>query len=164
MYKKLNTKIAKIITKFFSWYAHTFHKKEEVEYYDPVYWYNYKPIIKEAIKPISVCLCITKKEYGYPTGLYGLEWKDKLRSPRFEQEPYFAFNFLKWQIKFIWTTDKDSHKNIDYIYWETILDIAAYNKSVMDAVKSNTWQILNIENYKWIDENLKTLGYLNKLF
>lgn len=163
MYKKLNTKIAKIVTKFFSWYANTFHKKE-VEYYDPVYWYNYKPIIKESIKPIPVYLYICKREYESRIGLNGLEWKDKFRSPRFEREPYFAFNFLKWQIRLIWTTNKDSHKNFDHIYWETILDIAAYNKPVMAAVKSNTWQILNKETNTWIDQNLETLGYLNKLF
>lgn len=157
MYKKLSTKMAARISKFFSWYAHKFHNKHGMYVcYDPVYWYNKDSSVRQHIKPIPVYLYIGKASYERDNvycELRGLQWKDKYDSPRHEENPLFVLKFFRLKMQLEWTTN-DCLK--DVIYWETILDIVYYGKTMREAIDSNTWD--DLHNKK---TNLETLGYFH---
>lgn len=87
-------------------------------------------------------LPINIKHYNkiFDIRLSGLGWKDKYDSPRHEWDPYLSFTlFRKWQIVFIWnfrphfSRKVKEYSSISVMTWETILDMANYNKSVTDA-------------------------------
>lgn len=83
--------------------------------------------------------------YGLPDKwielyIYDVTWKDKYNSPRFEFTPQINLNlFKKYQLLLTFQTSDD------YLYWETILDIIYYNKSLKEAVDRNTWETCNKE-------------------
>ena len=82
--------------------------------------------------------------------IYDVIWKDKYNSPSFEFTPQINLDlFKKYQLLLTFQT-----KN-DYIYWETILDIIYYNKSLKEAIDTNTW-----ENYNKEKINAFTKGFL----
>lgn len=160
MYKKLSPKTAARISKFFSWYAHKFHNKHGMYVYDdPMYYYNRDSKVYSSIKPIPIYLYIGKAYYEKVGSVYcklrGLMWKDKFDSPRHEENPQFIIKFLWWKLQLEWTT-RDFLA--DTIFWETILDVVYYGKSIKDAIKSNTWN----DNNKPV--NLETLGYFSNPF
>ena len=82
-----------------------------------------------------------------------LGWKDKYDSPRHEENPLFVLKFFRWKMQLEWTTNDCLS---DVIYWETILDVVYYGKSMRDAIDSNTWD--DLHNKK---TNLETLGYFH---
>lgn len=96
---------------------------------------------------------------GLPYGLpdkwlelysYDVTWKDKYNSPRFEFTPQINLNlFKKYQLLLTFQTSDD------YLYWETILDIIYYNKSLKEAIDINTWETYNKEKI-----NAFTKGFL----
>lgn len=160
MYKKLSPKTAARISKFFSWYAHKFHNKHGMYvYYDPMYYYNRDSKVYSSIKPIPIYLYIGKAYYEKVGSVYcklrGLMWKDKYNSPRHEENPQFIIKFLWWKLQLEWTT-RDFLA--DTIFWETILDVVYYGKSIKDAIKSNTW------NANDKPANLETIGYFSNPF
>lgn len=160
---KLPNKIRIIINKILSIYCKYFHKNYE-EFYDPTYYYNMKPIIKESIKEIPVYLNIkNSSEYQVSYSkvyieLDGLQWKDKFRSPRHEYNPHLTIKFFNKIFELEWTTKDFLY---DTTYWETVLDIAVYNRTVLEAVNLNTWDAT--ENNPQ-ETNLKTMGYLKNMF
>lgn len=83
--------------------------------------------------------------YGLPDKwielyIYDVTWKDKYNSPRFEFTPQINLNlFKKYQLLLTFQTSDD------YLYWETILDIIYYNKSLKEAIDINTWETCNKE-------------------
>lgn len=83
--------------------------------------------------------------YGLPDKwielyIYDVTWKDKYNSPRFEFTPQINLNlFKKYQLLLTFQTSDD------YLYWETILDIIYYNKSLKEAIDENTWENCNKE-------------------
>lgn len=93
--------------------------------------------------------------YGIPDKwielyIYDVTWKDKYNSPRFEFTPQINLNlFKKYQLLLTFQTSDD------YLYWETILDIIYYNKSLKEAVDRNTWETCNKEKI-----NAFTRGFL----
>lgn len=93
--------------------------------------------------------------YGLPDKwielyIYDVTWKDKYNSPRFEFTPQINLNlFKKYQLLLTFQTSDD------YLYWETILDIIYYNKSLKEAVDRNTWETCNKEKI-----NAFTRGFL----
>ena len=93
--------------------------------------------------------------YGLPDKwielyIYDVTWKDKYNSPRFEFTPQINLNlFKKYQLLLTFQT------NDDYLYWETILDIIYYNKSLKEAIDINTWENCNKEKI-----NAFTKGFL----
>lgn len=93
--------------------------------------------------------------YGLPDKwielyIYDVSWKDKYNSPSFEFTPQINLNlFKKYQLLLTFQTRND------YIYWETILDIIYYNKSLKEAIDTNTWENCNKEKI-----NAFTKGFL----
>lgn len=93
--------------------------------------------------------------YGLPDKwielyIYDVTWKDKYNSPSFEFTPQINLNlFKKYQLLLTFQTSGD------YLYWETILDIIYYNKSLKEAVDRNTWENCNKEKI-----NAFTKGFL----
>lgn len=93
--------------------------------------------------------------YGLPDKwielyIYDVTWKDKYNSPRFEFTPQINLDlFKKYQLLLTFQTSDD------YIYWETILDIIYYNKSLKEAIDINTWETCNKEKI-----NAFTKGFL----
>lgn len=93
--------------------------------------------------------------YGLPDKwielyIYDVTWKDKYNSPRFEFTPQINLNlFKKYQLLLTFQTSDD------YLYWETILDIIYYNKSLKEAIDINTWETCNKEKI-----NAFTKGFL----
>ena len=93
--------------------------------------------------------------YGLPDKwielyIYDVTWKDKYNSPSFEFTPQINLNlFKKYQLLLTFQTSGD------YLYWETILDIIYYNKSLKEAVDRNTWGNCNKEKI-----NAFTKGFL----
>ena len=93
--------------------------------------------------------------YGLPDKwielyIYDVIWKDKYNSPRFEFTPQINLNlFKKYQLLLTFQTSDD------YLYWETILDIIYYNKSLKEAIDINTWETCNKEKI-----NAFTKGFL----
>ena len=93
--------------------------------------------------------------YGIPDKwielyIYDVTWKDKYNSPSFEFTPQINLNlFKKYQLLLTFQT------NDDYLYWETILDIIYYNKSLKEAIDGNTWENCNKEKI-----NAFTKGFL----
>ena len=81
--------------------------------------------------------------YGLPDKwielyIYDVTWKDKYNSPSFEFNPQINLNlFKKYQLLLTFQTSDD------YLYWETILDIIYYNKSLKEAIDINTWETCN---------------------
>ena len=81
---------------------------------------------------------------------YDVTWKDKYDSPRFEFEPQINLElFKKYQLLLTFKTSNDD------VYWETILDIVYYNKSLKEAIARNTW-----ENYNKEGTDAFTLNFL----
>lgn len=78
----------------------------------------------------------------------GLGWKDKWNSPRFEYPPNILFKLFNFEIRLIWSWGDDFK---DSVYWETLLDLCVYNKTLEDAITYNTWTG---------DKNVKTLKML----
>jgi len=86
---------------------------------------------------------------GLPMGLpnkwielhcYDVTWKDKYDSPRFEFEPQINLElFKKYQLLLTFKTSNND------VYWETILDMVYYNKSLKEAIARNTWENYNKE-------------------
>jgi len=71
---------------------------------------------------------------------YDVTWKDKYDSPRFEFEPQINLElFKKYQLLLTFKTSNDD------VYWETILDMVYYNKSLKEAIARNTWENYNKE-------------------
>ena len=93
--------------------------------------------------------------YGLPDKwielyIYDVTWKDKYNSPRFEFAPQINLDlFKKYQLLLTFQTSDDD------IYWETILDIIYYNKSLKEAIDTNTWENCNKEKI-----NAFTKGFL----
>ena len=93
--------------------------------------------------------------YGLPDKwielyIYDVTWKDKYNSPRFEFAPQINLDlFKKYQLLLTFQTSDDD------IYWQTILDIIYYNKSLKEAINKNTW-----ENYNKEKINAFTKGFL----
>lgn len=93
--------------------------------------------------------------YGIPDKwielyIYDVTWKDKYNSPSFEFTPQINLNlFKKYQLLLTFQTSDD------YLYWETILDIIYYNKSLKEAIDINTWENCNKEKI-----NAFTKGFL----
>lgn len=93
--------------------------------------------------------------YGLPDKwielyIYDVTWKDKYNSPRLEFTPQINLNlFKKYQLLLTFQTSDD------YLYWETILDIIYYNKSLKEAIDINTWETCNKEKI-----NAFTKGFL----
>ena len=82
--------------------------------------------------------------------IYDVIWKDKYNSPSLEFTPQINLDlFKKYQLLLTFQTRND------YIYWETILDIIYYNKSLKEAIDTNTW-----ENYNKEKINAFTKGFL----
>lgn len=76
--------------------------------------------------------------YGYPIYItwYGLGWKDKFNSPRYEWSPSFQIYFFKWQFCIFWEApDGDSDKYYEMILWY----INYCNKNVEKAEKDWSW-------------------------
>ena len=96
---------------------------------------------------------------GLPFGLpnkwielhsYDVTWKDKYDSPRFEFVPQINLElFKKYQLLLTFQTNNND------VYWETILDIIYYNKSLKEAINRNTWENCNKEKI-----NAFTKGFL----
>lgn len=93
--------------------------------------------------------------YGLPDKwielyIYDVSWKDKYNSPSLEFTPQINLDlFKKYQLLLTFQT------NHDYVYWETILDIIYYNKSLKEAIDTNTWENCNKEKI-----NAFTKGFL----
>ena len=93
--------------------------------------------------------------YGLPDKwielyIYDVTWKDKYNSPRFEFAPQINLDlFKKDQLLLTFQTSDDD------IYWETILDIIYYNKSLKEAIDRNTWETCSKEKI-----NAFTKGFL----
>ena len=93
--------------------------------------------------------------YGLPDKwielyIYDVSWKDKYNSPSLEFTPQINLDlFKKYQLLLTFQTSDD------YIYWETILDIIYYNKSLKEAIDTNTWENCNKEKI-----NAFTKGFL----
>lgn len=81
---------------------------------------------------------------------YDVTWKDKYDSPRFEFTPQINLElFKKYQLLLTFQTNNND------VYWETILDIIYYNKSLKEAINKNTWENCNKEKI-----NAFTKGFL----
>lgn len=93
--------------------------------------------------------------YGLPDKwielyIYDVSWKDKYNSPSLEFTPQINLDlFKKYQLLLTFQTSDDC------IYWETILDIIYYNKSLKEAIDTNTWENCNKEKI-----NAFTKGFL----
>ena len=81
---------------------------------------------------------------------YDVTWKDKYDSPRFEFTPQINLElFKKYQLLLTFQTNNND------VYWETILDIIYYNKSLKEAIDRNTWETCSKEKI-----NAFTKGFL----
>ena len=81
---------------------------------------------------------------------YDVTWKDKYDSPRFEFTPQINLElFKKYQLLLTFQTNNND------VYWETILDIIYYNKSLKEAINRNTWETCSKEKI-----NAFTKGFL----
>ena len=82
--------------------------------------------------------------YGWPFMVvsYGLGWKDKYDSPRFEWSPSFQIYFFRWQFC-VWLVAPD--KNND-AYWEMVLWYLHYSNKDIEKAK---------ETWGWVDYNTK---------
>lgn len=89
--------------------------------------------------------------YGWPISIvrYGLGWKDKFNSPRFEWSPSFQIYFLSWQFCIWWTAPVENEDG----YWEMILWYLKYSdKNIKKA--EETWG--------WVDCDTKKSTWNNK--
>ena len=92
--------------------------------------------------------------YGWPIYItwYGLGWKDKFDSPRYEWSPSFQIYFFKWQFCIFWEApDGNSDK-----YYEQILWYLNYSNKNIEVAK-NTWGWVDFKTKKstWNDEYLE---------
>ena len=97
---------------------------------------------------------------GLPCGLpnkwielhsYDVTWKDKYDSPRFEFTPQINLElFKKYQLLLTFQTNNND------VYWETILDIIYYNKSLKEAIDRNTWETCSKEKINAFTEGFLT--------
>lgn len=86
---------------------------------------------------------------------YDVTWKDKYNSPRFEFVPQINLElFKKWQLLLTFQTANND------VYWETILDIIYYNRSLQQAIKRNTWEQCYNKKELTKDVNAFTMGFL----
>lgn len=83
-------------------------------------------------------------DYGWPITYinYGLGWKDKFESPRFEWTPSFQIYFFGLQFCIWWIAPVDD----DDLYWEMVLWYINYCKKDLNKAKK-TWG--------WVDYNTK---------
>jgi len=92
-------------------------------------------------------------QIGWPISIsyYGLGWKDKWETPRFEWPPSFQIYFFKWQFCIFWNAPNGDNDN----YYEQILWYMHYsNKNISEA--KNTWKWVNYNTKKstWDDSYL----------
>lgn len=135
-------------------------------YKNPLYyWWKVRKIFKKPPlhvhigKYTYILLCDWIKSPKIQLAFNGLGWKDKYDSPRYEYFPNILFKFFNWEIRIFWSWQyqcdegiiMDSQYVSDDAYWETILDMVVYNKTLNEAMDRNTWQN-NI--------NVKTMGML----
>lgn len=82
--------------------------------------------------------------YGWPISVtwYGLGWKDKYETPRYEWQPSFQIYFFKWQFCIFWNAPDDDND----LYYEMILWYLYYSKK--DIKKAE-------ETWNWIDNDTK---------
>lgn len=80
--------------------------------------------------------------YGWPFALvyYGLGWKDKFESPRYEWQPSFQIYFFKWQFCIFWDAPYESN----HTYYEMILWYLKYSNKDIYKAKS-TWGWINVD-------------------
>jgi hypothetical protein len=78
--------------------------------------------------------------YGWPIMIvkYGLGWKDKYNSPRYEWSPSFQIWFFRWQFCIWWISPvKDGDR-----YWEMVLWYLKYSNKDIEKAK---------ETWGWVD-------------
>jgi len=76
--------------------------------------------------------------YGWPMAVvrYGLGWKDKYGTPRFEWSPSFQIWFFGWQFCSWWVASVDDED----LYWEMVLWYLYYSdKDIKKARKTWEW-------------------------
>jgi len=89
--------------------------------------------------------------YGWPIKIvsYGLGWKDKFGSPRFEWSPSFQIYFFNWQFCMWWVSPTKDHNN----YWEMVLWYLNYaNQDIHEARETWGWINHDTKLSTW-DEN-----------
>lgn len=92
-------------------------------------------------------------EIGSPIKIvkYGLGWKDKFGTPRFEWTPSFQILFFNWQFCIHWTSPDDDND----LYYEMILWYINYaNKDINEAEKTWDWVNYETKESTWNKEYL----------
>lgn len=85
---------------------------------------------------------------------WDVTWTEKeYQNIRLDFSPYIELTLFK---RFSWKLTFKVPE--DYVYWETIIEIVYYNKSIKEAIQDNTWKKYpkGIEQ----DINVFTLNYL----
>jgi len=93
--------------------------------------------------------------YGWPIYItwYGLGWKDKFGTPRYEWSPSFQIYFFYWQFCIFWNApDNDNDK-----YYEMLLWYLNYsNKDILIAKETWGWINYNTKQSTWNNNYLIT--------
>jgi hypothetical protein len=88
--------------------------------------------------------------YGSPIWItwYGLGWKDKYNSPRYEWSPSFQIYFFNWQFCIFWNAPNDNNDT----YYEMVLWYLYYSdKNIVKAEKN--WGWINMDGESTWDKN-----------
>lgn len=101
-------------------------------------------------------------EIGYPIKIanFGLGWKDKYETPRFEWCPSFQIWFFIWQFCIHWDAPKIESEKSNDTYWEMILWYLKYSDKDINKAR-DTWGWINYDTKlsTWNDQYLD-LQYL----
>jgi hypothetical protein len=90
--------------------------------------------------------------YGWPIKVvsYGLGWKDKFDTPRFEWSPAFHIFFFCWQFRIVWASPcSDKYEDN---YWEQVLWFINYSDCNLQKAKETwPWCNTNTGESSWTD-------------
>lgn len=85
--------------------------------------------------------------YGWPFAIvsYGLGWKMKYDSPRFEWQPSFQIYFFNWQFVIHWNSPDENNDQ----YYEQILWFLHNNKDIIKTEQTWGWTNCNTGMSTW---------------
>lgn len=131
--RRLKLKTEEELTKYYETYPHLRHREE--------YKFSNLPMVRRNKNwTFELFNQWWHIQVGWPfsIGAYGLGWKDKWNSPRFEWCPAFYIFFFKWQFIITWTApDGDSDR-----YYEVILQYLYYQDKDIEKTR---------KNWGWVD-------------